>query len=60
MFNLLIGGSWEAGRQTMLTDRLFEYTDDDIITQFKDNEKVLLDKLGIFPVSSWQKGWTIS
>src|SRR5215469_11561482 len=49
MFNLLIGGLWEAGRQTMLTVRLFEYTDDEIITQFKDNDKVLFDNLGNLP-----------
>ena len=33
----------------MLTVRLFEYTDDEIITQFKDNDKVLFDNLGNLP-----------
>ncbi len=46
LFNLLMKYMrWDAGRDTMIAARLFEYTDDDIAASFKDGSKVLLDTL---------------
>ena len=46
MFNLLMRGlGWGEGRDTMSADRLFEYTERDIATNFKSGDKILFEKL---------------
>lgn len=47
---------WDAGRDTMIAARLFEYTDDDIAASFKDGSKVLLDTLIKLPCIFMQEG----
>jgi hypothetical protein len=50
LFNLLMRGfADEGGRGTMPASRLLEYTDDDLTNQFKNNGKILIDKLLNFP-----------
>lgn len=40
MFNLLVSGSgWADDRDTMLSSRVFEYTDDGLVARFKPNSK---------------------
>jgi len=57
MFNLLMKGMpWGAGRDTVILSRLFEYTDDEIAAMFKDDDKILLNKLIQLPCLFMQEG----
>lgn len=55
MFNV----DWSAGRVTVPSGRVFEYTDDHISTQFKDdNNNLLLDRLTSLPCLFCEEGTT--
>jgi hypothetical protein len=57
LFNLLMQGlGWGDGRDTLSVSRLFEYTDDGIIANFKDGNKILLDRLIRLPCLFMQEG----
>lgn len=50
MFNLIMFNvDWTTGRASVSADRFFEYTDDRIIDQFRENGSPLLDKLMALP-----------
>jgi len=50
------GMPWGAGRDTVILSRLFEYTDDEIVAMFKDDDKILLNKLIQLPCLFMQEG----
>jgi len=50
MFNLLMFSvDWESERVTIPVGRVFEYTDDHIVAQFRPNGNLLLDRLTTLP-----------
>lgn len=57
MFNLIMFNvEWSAGRVTVPMGRMFEYTDDHIIAQFRKNGETLLDKLTPLPCLFCEEG----
>jgi len=57
MFNLIMRSvDWNNGRQTMPVGRFFEYTDDHIADQFRQNGNLLLDRLTALPCLFMQEG----
>lgn len=57
MFNLIMRSAiWDGGRHTMPLDRLFEYTDDGLAGQFRQNGNLLLDRLMSLPCLFMQEG----
>lgn len=57
MFNLLMFNvDWLAGRVTIPTARMFEYTEDHIIEQFRKDGKPLLDRLTTLPCLFCEEG----
>ena len=50
MFNLIMGGiDWSGGQETMPVSRFFEYTDDHIADQFRQNRSPILERLIALP-----------
>ena len=50
MFNLLMFGvDWQKNPVSVPIDRIFEYTDDHIIEQFREDGKPLFDRLTLLP-----------
>jgi len=48
MFNLLMSNiDWTSGRATVPKGRRFEYSDDYVSDQFRQDGNVLLDRLGV-------------
>lgn len=60
MFNLLMFNvDWSAGRVTVPSGRIFEYTDDHISAQFRDgSNNLLLDRLTSLPCLFCEEGTT--
>jgi|APFre7841882724_1041349.scaffolds.fasta_scaffold52214_2 hypothetical protein len=60
MFNLLMFNvDWSAGRVTVPSGRIFEYTDDHISAQFRDgSNNLLLDRLASLPCLFCEEGTT--
>lgn len=57
MFNLIMRSvDWDTGRQTMSVGRVFEYTDDHIADQFRQDGNLLLDRLTALPCLFMQEG----
>lgn len=57
MYNLLVQYMpWKGGTGTVETGRLFEYTDDRLKNQFKDNDSVLFEEMRRFPCLFMQEG----
>lgn len=57
MFNLIMRSvDWGNGRETMPLGRVFEYTDDHIADQFRQNGNLLLDRLTALPCLFMQEG----
>lgn len=57
MFNLIVRSvDWDAGRETMPIGRIFEYTDDHVADQFRQNGNVILDRLAALPCLFMQEG----
>lgn len=57
MFNLLMfHADWQSGRATVSSDRIFEYTDDETIDQFRQNGRPLLDRLKKLPCLFCEEG----
>jgi hypothetical protein len=58
MFNLIMRSfDWPTGRGSISAGRLFEYTDDHIAAQFRQNGNLLLDRLTALPCLFMQEGW---
>lgn len=50
MFNLIVRSvNWNTGRETMPIERVFEYTDDHIADQFRQDGNLLLNRLTALP-----------
>lgn len=50
MFNLIMRTEdWSSGRESMSVGRMFEYTSDHIVANFKNNTGINLDKLASLP-----------
>jgi hypothetical protein len=59
MFNLVMFNvDWESGRATVPMSRIFEYTDDHIADQFRENDSLLLDRLTALPCLFCEEGVT--
>ncbi len=58
MFNLIMRGvtNWDAGRETMPLDRIFEFTDTHLIEHFKPNNTLLVEQLTQLPCLLMQEG----
>jgi hypothetical protein len=57
MFNLImLSAGWDTGNAKIPVGRVFEYTDDHIAEQYKQNSKVDLDKLSALPCLFMQEG----
>ncbi|GAB0605191.1 hypothetical protein MC04F16_24080 [Escherichia coli] len=57
MFNLIMRSvDWDVGREMMEVSRVFEFTDDHISMQFKNNNSPDLDKLISLPCLFMQEG----
>jgi hypothetical protein len=57
MFNLLMFNvDWQSGRTTVPVVRMFEYTDDHIADQFRQNGSALLDRLTALPCLFCEEG----
>src|SRR5258706_4340000 len=57
MFNLIVrSADWDTGRETMSVSRVFEYTDDHIADQFRQNGSPYLDRLVNLPCLFMQEG----
>lgn len=58
MFNLLtFNVDWSSGKATVRKERMFEYTDDHITTQFRDDgDNILLNKLTSLPCLFCKEG----
>jgi hypothetical protein len=57
MFNLImLSVDWDIGRESVPIGRLFEYTDDHIEAQFRQNGNLLLDRLTALPCLFMQEG----
>jgi hypothetical protein len=57
MFNLIMRSiDWNIGRGAIPASRLFEYTDDHIADQFRQNGSPLLDRLTALPCLFMQEG----
>ncbi|EEZ5320048.1 hypothetical protein HB104_003319 [Escherichia coli] len=57
MFNLIMRSvDWDVGREMMEVSRVFEFTDDHILMQFKNNNSPDLDKLISLPCLFMQEG----
>ncbi len=57
MFNLIMRSvAWDDGRGAMPLGRFFEYTEDDIADQFRQNGRPLLDRLATLPCLFMQEG----
>lgn len=58
MFNLIMRGpDWSSGRESMPLGRLFEYTEDYIIPQFRQDKNLLLDRLIALPCLFMPEGY---
>lgn len=58
MFNLIMRSvDWDTGRGSMSIGRLFEYTDNHIAAQFRQDGSPLLDRLTALPCLFMQEGW---
>ncbi|SHJ47512.1 hypothetical protein [Paraburkholderia terricola] len=59
MFNLLMFNvDWPSGRVIVPMARMFEYTDDHIAAQFRDDDNPLLDRLTSLPCLFCEEGTT--
>jgi hypothetical protein len=59
MFNLLMFNvDWHSGRVNVPIGRIFEYTDDDVADQFKQNGSPQLDRLSALPCLFCEEGTT--
>jgi hypothetical protein len=57
MFNLIMRSvDWDTGRETMPVGRVFEYTDDHVADQFRQNGNLLLHRLTRLPCLFMQEG----
>jgi hypothetical protein len=57
MFNLIMrSGDWDGGRAVMLVGRFFEYTDDHVADQFRQDGRPNLDRLIALPCLFMQEG----
>ena len=57
MFNLIVRSvPWNTGNETMPVERVFEYTDDHVAAQFKENGILVLDRLIRLPCLFMQEG----
>lgn len=57
MFNLIMRSvDWDTGRETMPVGRVFEYTDDHVADQFRQNGNLLLDRATRLPCLFMQEG----
>lgn len=57
MFNLIMRSfDWRTGRETMPVGRVFEYTEDYVIDQFKQGDQLLLDRLTALPCLFMNEG----
>lgn len=57
MFNLIMRSvDWDSGREAMPIGRLFEYTDDHIVDQFRQDGNLLLDRLSTLPCLFMEEG----
>ncbi len=57
MFNLIVrSGSWNSGRETMPLDRIFEFTDEHISSEFNKDNNLNLDLLMKIPCLFMQEG----
>ncbi len=57
MFNLIMRSvEWDNDRETMPVGRLFEYTDNHIADQFRQNGNLLLDRLAALPCLFMREG----
>ncbi len=57
MFNLIMRSvDWDNGHAAMPVGKLFEYTDDHIADQFRQNGNLLLDRLTALPCLFMQEG----
>ncbi len=57
MFNLMMFNvDWQSGKATIPIGRMFEYTDDHIADQFRQNGNPLLDRLSALPCLSCEEG----
>lgn len=57
MFNLLMFNvDWLSGRVVVPLGRIFEYTDEHIAAQFKENDSLLLDRLSSLPCLFCEEG----
>jgi hypothetical protein len=57
MFNLMMFNTdWQSGRATVPIGRMFEYTDDNIADQFRQNGNPLLDRLSALPCLFCEEG----
>lgn len=59
MFNLIMGPSdWHIGREKSVSyRRIFEYTDEEVANQFRQDGNVLLDRLTRLPCLFMEEGW---
>ncbi|MBY5385234.1 hypothetical protein [Rhizobium leguminosarum] len=57
MFNLLMFNvDWSSGRALVPLGRMFEYTDDHVVEQFRQNGAPLLDRLAALPCLFCEEG----
>ena len=57
MFNLIVRSvDWNSNREVMPIGRFFEYTDNRIADQFRENRNLLLDRLTSLPCLFMQRG----
>ncbi len=57
MFNLIIRScDWRSGNEVLPVDRVFEYSDDHIASQFKSNGDISLEALRLLPCLFMQEG----
>jgi len=57
MFNLIMRSvEWDTGRESVPLGRVFEFTDDHITDQFRQNGKPLLDRLSALPCLFMREG----
>lgn len=57
MFNLIMRSfDWRTGRETMPVGRVFEYTENYVIEQFKQGDQLLLDRLTALPCLFMNEG----
>jgi hypothetical protein len=57
MFNLIMRSvEWDTGRESISVGRLFEYTDEHIVAQFRQGGSLLLDQLMRLPCLFMREG----